>query len=140
MPKVKRLPNAIFNKVTLDKNPTNFFIFGDNTVRKGYGGAAALRDHKQAYGFITKKFPNNDDTSFYKPTEYIPVFETELSQLEFFMKLNDVVKVDKVRKPASFFISKLGGGLANRYNIFEKVICPRIEKWAEGKENVILLW
>lgn len=39
----------------LNNNPNALFVFGDNLIRKGYGGAAALRDHPQAFGFVTSK-------------------------------------------------------------------------------------
>ena len=53
----------------LDTNPNAYFIFGDNIERQGHGGAAKLRDHPHTIGFITKKFPDNNDSSFYKPEE-----------------------------------------------------------------------
>jgi hypothetical protein len=40
----------------LDTNPNAYFIFGDNLERWGHGGAARLRDHPHAIGFITKNF------------------------------------------------------------------------------------
>ena len=39
----------------LDSTPNAYFIFGDNLTRKGNGGAAKLRVHPHAIGFITKK-------------------------------------------------------------------------------------
>lgn len=47
--------NFIVTKQFLDNNPNAIFVFGDNLLRVGYGGAAILRDHPQTYGFITKK-------------------------------------------------------------------------------------
>jgi len=41
----------------LNENPNTIFVFGDNLKRIVCGGAAALRYHKQSYGFITKKYP-----------------------------------------------------------------------------------
>ena len=55
----------IITKEYLRNNLNNMFVFGDNLLRRGYAGAASLRDEPNAYGFITKKAPNNDDKSFY---------------------------------------------------------------------------
>ncbi|MFW6226412.1 MAG: hypothetical protein ACOC3V_05595, partial [bacterium] len=62
----------------LINNPDTIFVFGDNLKRRGYGGAAKFRDLENAYGFITKKFPSNHDTSFYKPQEYYNIYHKEI--------------------------------------------------------------
>lgn len=115
----------------LRNNPDSYFIFGDNLVRKGYGGAAKLRDHPHAIGFITKKFPDNDDGSFYRPDEYYPVFFEELYKLE---------TIIKKYPNKTFYISQLGAGLANRYNIWEKVIKESLIRKLEGYDNVVFCW
>jgi len=120
----------IITKQFLDNNPNYVFVFGDNTIRKGKRGAATLRDHPQAYGFITKKFPNNRDSSFYKPKEYQTIFQNELTKLINLIENNP----NKI-----FLISKLGGGLANKYKIHEKVIKPGLEV-LKKYSNVIFLF
>ena len=72
-----QVPNKITKKF-LQENPNVIFVFGDNLLRKGKGGAAKLRDEPNTYGFITKKAPNNQDSSFYRPIEYRYIFEEEL--------------------------------------------------------------
>jgi hypothetical protein len=115
----------------LNNNPDALFVFGDNLIRKGYGGAAALRDHPQAIGFITKKFPDNRDTSFYDPVEYESLFFQELKKLE-----NEIEsKPDKM-----FYISQLGGGLANRYNIWGVLIQPNVVGKLQKFDNVVFCW
>ena len=111
------IPNII-TRVFLDQIPLYFFVFGDNLIRKGKGGAAALRDHPQSYGFITKKYPNNKDSSFYKPDEYLPIFKSELSKL---------IKLIESNPNKIFLISKLGSGLANKYKIFQTIINPGLQ-------------
>lgn len=106
------------------------FVFGDNTIRKGYGGAAKLRDESNAYGFITKKFPNNDDSSFFRPDEYKEVFQEELNKL---------INLIESHPQYTYLISKLGGGLANKYRIFEEVIEPGIQVLKKFN-NVKFLW
>ncbi|MFW6247319.1 MAG: hypothetical protein ACOC22_04075 [bacterium] len=61
----------IITRKYLKENPEHIFVFGDNLLRKGYGGAAKLRDLPNTYGFITKKYPDNKDESFYTPDEYM---------------------------------------------------------------------
>jgi len=123
--------NFIVTKEFLDSHQDVVFVFGDNLTHKGYGGAAILRDHPRAYGFITKKYPSNEDDSFYGVTEYRDVFKRELMYLE-----DDI----RANKNKTFYISQLGGGLANRYKIWENVIKDGLEKALSKYENVVFLW
>jgi flavin-dependent dehydrogenase len=115
----------------LDNNPDAYFVFGDNLERWGYGGAAKLRDHPHAIGFITKKFPDNKDNSFYKPEEYSSVFFEELEKLK---------RIIEKRPDKIFYISQLGGGLANRYYIWQKLIRHNLVRILEKFKNVIFCW
>ena len=126
-----RYENFIMSKDFLNKNKRAIFVFGDNTLRQGYGGAAALRDHPQTYGFITKKYPDNHDTSFYKPEDYNSIFFDELIKLR-------VLISDEPFK--TFYVSQLGAGLANKYNIWEKVIKEGLENNLQQYPNVVFLW
>lgn len=112
----------------LNKNPNAIFVFGDNLMRTGTGGAAKLRRHPQTLGFITKKRPNNEDSSFFHPDEYRPYFEKGLDQLK---------QRIKQFPENTFYISKLGSGLANRYKIWEKVICDKLVQELLPFDNVI---
>ena len=123
--------NFIVTKEFLDQNPNAVFIFGDNRRRIGYGGAASLRDHSQTYGFITKKNPDNLDESFFHPESYHIDFTVQSVELQLIIEKNP----DKI-----YYISQLGGGLANRYKIWEKVCKPRLEKDFSGYDNVVFLW
>lgn len=123
--------NFIVTKKFLDEHPNAIFVFGDNTHRVGYGGAAILRDHPQTYGFITKKNPDNMDESFYRPESYRIDFLTYSVELQLFIEKN----MDK-----TFYISQLGGGLANRYKIWEQVIKPGLIKYFSCYDNVVFLW
>jgi hypothetical protein len=123
--------NFIMTGDFLDSNPKAIFVFGDNTIRQGYGGAAILRDHPQAYGFITKKYPDNKNESFYQPKEYATIFFDEL------VKLRENIREEPFK---TFYISQLGGGLANKYNIWEKIIKSGLEKNLQEFPNVVFLW
>lgn len=123
--------NFLINDEFLSENPNAMFVFGDNCVRIGHGGAAAFREHPQAYGFITKKYPNNSDESFYHPLEYKSVFQEECDKL--------ILEIKKsIGK--TWYISKLGGGLANRYFIWETVIKNGLINQFSDFDNVVFLW
>jgi len=115
----------------LDNNPDAYFIFGDNLERWGHGGAARLRDHPHAIGFITKKFPDNSDGSYYKPEEYAQIFFEELKKLK---------KTIEKRPNKLFYISQLGGGLANKFFIWQKLIKHNLVRELESLDNVIFCW
>ena len=115
----------------LQKNPNSVFVFGDNLIRQGYGGAAKLRDMTNSYGFITKKLPDNRDESFYHPEEYVEVYTKQIT------KLREVIAANPDKE---YLISKLGAGLANRYRIFEEVIEPVIKADLHDLKNVRFLW
>ena len=118
------------NQEFLRENLHVLFVFGDNSRRFGKGGAAKLRNEPNAIGFVTKKYPSNEDSSFYKLDDYPAVFEEEKRRLEKIIE----------RNPNNWIlISKLGGGLANKYNIFENIIEPWLESLSKYK-NVILLY
>lgn len=123
--------NIIVTQEFLDVNPDSYFIFGDNLERWGHGGAAKLRDHPHAIGFITKKFPDNKDGSFYKPKEYSPVFFEELKKLE---------SIVSKRPDKKFYISQLGGGLANKFRIWELLIRDNLVRSLDKYKNVIFCW
>jgi len=103
----------------LRANPDHIFVFGDNLVRKRHGGAAKLRDEPNVYGFVTKRYPNMKDGSFYRPDEYRAVFKEEMVKLEAEIQSNP---------GKTYLISRVGAGLANRYHIWEMVILPQIHK------------
>ena len=115
----------------LIQNPDHIFVFGDNLDRKGLKGAASLRNEENTYGFITKKHPNSLSSSFYRPEEYEPVFYRELDKLK---------KIIEDNPTKTFLISKLGAGLANRFNIFEEVIEPKIKRLLFNYSNIKFLW
>lgn len=124
------MTETIITKEYLRENPDHIFVFGDNNLGKGYGGAAALRDELNAFGFTTKKAPNNIDSSFYRPGEYRQIFEQELESLIHFIE---------TCPEKTFLISKIGSGLANRYKIWEKIIQPGLE-CLKKYPNVKFLW
>jgi hypothetical protein len=122
---------TIITRQYLKEHRDEIFVFGDNTSRSGTGGAAILRNEPNVYGFITKKLANHESDSYYRPNEYEPIYERELRRLK---------KVIADNPNKTYLISKIGAGLANKYNIFEKIIEPRIRKDLEEFKNVRFLW
>jgi len=116
----------------LDANPNSYFVFGDNFMRKGNSESSKIiKIHPHALGFITKKFPSDDEGSFYRPNEYVDVFFEELA------KLNKIVK----RYPTkTFYVSKLGSGAANRYGIWDNLISYHLIRTLEVYNNVVFCW
>lgn len=128
---MSKYENIQITKSFLDSNPDAYFVFGDNLERMGYGGAAVLRDHSHSIGFITKKFPDNNDSSFYRPEEYSSVFFEELKKLK---------NIIKQRPNKTFYISQLGGGLANKFFIWQKLIRHNLVKELDNLDNVVFCW
>lgn len=114
----------------LRAHPDHVFVFGDNLLRQGKGGAAALRDEPNTYGFITKKFPSNNDGSFYRPVDYMVIFQEEMLRLMAEIEAHP----EKI-----YLISKLGAGLANKYLIWERIIEVNIQA-LRCYPNVKFLW
>lgn len=56
----------------LQLNPEVLYVFGDNEIRKGYGGQAAeCRDEPNAVGIRTKRFPFSTlDDAYWSDNEY----------------------------------------------------------------------
>ena len=128
---MSKYENIQITKSFLDSNPNAYFVFGDNLERMGYGGAAVLRDHPHSIGFITKKFPDNKDSSFYRPEEYSAIFFEELKKLK---------NIIQQRPNKTFYISQLGGGLANKFFIWQKLIRHNLVKELENLDNVVFCW
>ena len=118
-------------KEYLRAHPKEVFVFGDNLLSKGYGGAAALRDEPNTYGFVTKRQPNNNPDSFYTVQEYNAVYVDEIAGL---------IKEIEEFPNFTYLISRLGAGLANKYLIFEKIIQPQIKNDLKQYKNVKFLW
>lgn len=126
-----KFQNITITREFLDQNPLSFFVFGDNTQRTGTAGAAALRGHPRVIGFVTKKLPNNNPSAFFKVDEYIKPFFDQLNQLANHIKANP---------NHTFYISKLGSGLANYHYIWEKLIGHNLVEDLKDFENVVFCW
>ncbi len=123
----------IITREYLQENPNHIFVFGDNLLRVGFGGAAKLRDMPNTYGFITKKAPSYWDNDYYKSDEYLEVYRDEMKKL-----IHEITN-----NPSKIFlISKVGAGIANKFHIWEEIIEPRIKRelTMQNLDNVKFLW
>lgn len=123
--------NITITEELLNNEPNAYFVFGDNSQRRGLGGAAKLRNHPRAIGFVTKKEPTHNQAACYTPEEYAKPFFDQLAQLSAHIKNNPNNK---------FYISKLGAGLANRYWIWEKLISHNLQDELKEYDNVVFCW
>lgn len=105
-------------KEYLNNHPNHIFVYGDNIIHKGLGGAAKLRYVKNTYGFITKKYPNTNINSYFTVEEYKPIFNQELNKLIREIQ-NNPTKI--------YLVSRLGAGLANKFGIYEAIIKNGLE-------------
>lgn len=121
----------VVTKKFLADNPDCVFVFGDNEERRGLGGAAKLRNMPNSYGLITKKYPNRKTSSYYTVSKYRCVWKSEAKKLYELIELNPL---------KTFYISKVGSGLANKFGIFENIIEPNIKFMLSQFKNVVFLW
>lgn len=56
---------AHYSQQLLRSHPTKLFIFGDNLLRVGKGGQAAIRNEANAFGIPTKASPSMDPAAFF---------------------------------------------------------------------------
>jgi len=126
-----KFQNISITREFLDQNTNSFFVFGDNAQRTGTAGGAALRGHPRAIGFVTKKLPNNAPSAFFKVDEYIKPFFDQLKQLFNHIQSNP---------NHTFYISKLGSGLANYHYIWEKIIGHNLVEDLKDFDNVVFCW
>ena len=115
----------------LNSQPNAYFVFGDNLQKQGLAGAAKLRHHPRAIGFVTKKAPNGASKSCFTPEEYSKLFFDQLKQLEAHISTNSQRK---------FYVSKLGSGYANKHYIWERLIHHNLLEALGKYDNVVFCW
>jgi len=47
-------------------NPDKLYVFGDNTIRKGNGGQASIRNAINSIGIATKRLPSSNKHSYFE--------------------------------------------------------------------------
>lgn len=115
----------------LNEEPSAYFIFGDNAALQGNLGGSALRFHPRAIGFVTKKPPGTKPSECFHVDEYTKPFFEQIKQL------SNIIKGNPDKK---YYISRLGGGAANKYNIWQLLIKHNLEQEYEECGNVVFCW
>ncbi len=92
----------------IQKNKEYLWLYGDNDIKRGKGGQAIIRDEINTYGIPTKKFPNNNLTSYYTDDEYDNNCEKIITA---FNKVRELLK-EKNYKGIVFPKMGFGTGLA----------------------------
>jgi len=74
-------------------NRNKIYVFGDNVLRKGKAGQAIIRNCKNSFGVITKRYPNNKHDSYLKDNEFdLKLVMNDLTKLRYLMyKGNTIV-------------------------------------------------
>lgn len=62
------------------KNPDDLFVFGDNMVRRGTGGQAAIRSAPNAIGLATKHTPSTNSAAYFSNAD-IDLFREEVRRI-----------------------------------------------------------
>ena len=101
----------------LERNPDIVYVYDEALFGPGSGWA---REHKNTYGFITKREENVP----YDIEEYGNIFFAEVYKLVNYIKNN--------QKKTTFFIKKLGDGS----DIIEKIIASELKKMLRNFESV----
>ena len=95
------------------KNHEKFYVFGDNSIRKGKGGQAMVRDCPNTVGIITKMFPSNTKESFLTDTvKNMELVQKDLDYLVYLFSSGETLVFPK---------DGLGTGLANLPNCAPKI-------------------
>lgn len=125
--------NILVSKELLDMEPLSYFVHGDDLIKSSSNtGAAKIKCHPRTLSFITRKYADEkDDSSFYRPEEYAPVFFEELTKLS---------KIISLHPDRTFYVPKIGSGPSNKFFIWEKLIHHNLIKALGVYDNVIFCW
>ena len=126
-----KFENIEITETVLNSQPNAYFVYGDNLQHQGLAGAAKLRNHPRAIGFVTKKAPNGNPKSCFTPEEYSKPFFDQLKQLSAHIKSKPQQK---------FYVSKLGSGYANKHYIWERLIHHNLLDELMPYDNVVFCW
>ena len=130
MTKAKFIKQHITEEI-LNNEPLSYFVFGDSYERSSEQGAGKLRKHRRSISFITRVSLKEEESAFFKPQEYAAYFFPQLDFLE---------EKIKTMPDYKFYISKLGAGGANKFNIWKSVIGLNLIKTLGKYENVVFCW
>lgn len=89
-------------RAEVQANRATLYVFGDNLLRKGYGGqAAAMRGEPNAVGIVTKKAPSMKPSAFFSDADLEtvkPLIEAAIDRITAHLKNGGNVTI-----PEDFF-------------------------------------
>ena len=106
--------NKIF-RADLKANPDRIYVFGDNLVRRGFGGQAAeMRGEPNSVGVATKKYPARTPNAYFYDAEYDSNIANITSDFE------PIFAALKAGKTVVFPAKGIGTGLSKTENTAPK--------------------
>jgi len=116
----------------LDLHPNSYYIYGSDLTGKAVCKKELyVSNHLHALGFIVKKYNDSTDASYYRLEEYSVILFEEIK------KLSTIIRK---RPDKMFFVSKLGADHANKFRIWELLICHNLVRELEEFDNVTFCW
>jgi hypothetical protein len=119
-----------YTRAFIREHPDWLFVFGDNFVRKGYGGQAAeARDEPNAIGIPTKRYPTWEDIA-YLGNEDFEIWEQK-SRL-------DRQQIEIALREGKIVVWPLDGIGSGRAKLAEKApdIAEAVEEWLKHLETI----
>lgn len=126
-----RYENVEISQDFFEKNPDAYYVFPDNSERVGCEMTSRFRDYPRTIGFIAKKFPDIDEGSFYRSSEYSVIFFEELLKLKMYITQHPEY---------TFYIACMKGPSVNKYRIWEELMVHNIVGKLEKFDNVVFCW
>ena len=119
-------PSSLF----LDLHPNAFLVIDGNAAEDPEDTYHSLRERMDVFKFITRKNTSEAPSSFYFLTEYEAVFYQEIRRL---------LKVMEENPHLDVYITPIGRHKEDKWDIFHKVIQPKLLTIFKDKD-VTFLW
>lgn len=100
--------NHIITRAEVQANPTTLYLFGDNELRKGFGGQAKeMRGEPNTVGIRTKRYPANTARSFFSDDRLFQ--QCEMIRYDIYQ----AIKMYEYTPYTTLVIPPIGTGLAD---------------------------
>lgn len=109
------------------KNEHKLYVFGDNMVRYGLGGQAAIRPATNSYGIATKRLPTMNTNAFFADRQ--DEAQVLIDDIHGLLNQFKIGKYETIVLPAD----GLGTGLAKMSET-----SPRLFKWLNETLSMVL--
>lgn len=108
--------DRVIKRDKIKENIDVLYLFGDNVLRKGLGGQAKeMRGEPNTLGIVSKKYPSNEASSFFRDEDFY-------YWLEIFSKdIENLAKEVNTGRYRALVIPQIGIGLADLPNKAPKI-------------------